>query len=85
MMMMVLTYDVDLHITLLRPWSKHLKCGGLASVEVPNLKKNLSEKTSMFGTSTHRISDKLALVSGSLVRGQLRGGRRWSRLGWGQG
>ena len=36
-MMMVLTYDVDLHITLLGPRSKHLKSGRLTRVEVANL------------------------------------------------
>ena len=39
MLMMVLTYDVDLHVTLLRPRSKHLKGGRLTRIEVANLRE----------------------------------------------
>ena len=37
--MMVLTYDVDLHITLLCARSKHLKGGRLTRIEVANLRE----------------------------------------------
>ena len=39
MMMIVLTYNVDLHITLLGPRRKHLKGGRLPRVEVTNLQQ----------------------------------------------
>ena len=39
MKVMVLTYDVDLHITLLRARSKHLKGGRLTRIEVANLRE----------------------------------------------
>ena len=39
MLMMVLTYDVDLHVTLLCPRSKHLKGGRLTRIEVANLRE----------------------------------------------
>ena len=86
MMMMVLTYDVDLHITLLRPRSKHLKGGRLARVEVANLGGNkdwtLMVRQNLNRLLTHRVSDKLALVRSALVRGQLGRGWCWSRFWW---
>ena len=43
MMMTVLTYNVDLHITLLGPRRKHLKGGRLPRVEVTNLQQKDGE------------------------------------------
>ena len=80
MTMTVLTYNVDLHITLLGPRRKHLKGGRLPRVEVTNLQQKDGESVFCIKIA-HRVPDKLALVRCALVRRQL--GRRWCWGGFG--